>query len=361
MNHRSTETIPRSEGSSTDQPTIADIFEAQLLLKKIVRRTPILNDETLDEALGTRVFVKAEHLQKTGSFKVRGAYNRVHHLSEGEKQRGILTISAGNAAMGAAFAARAHGVHCTVIMPATPVPAKLEAVEALGADVVCHGATTTEMFAKAKDLLHSKGYSLVHPFEQSEVIAGQGTIGLEIMEDLGDADIVLVPASGGGLVAGIALAVKTLRPSVDVIAVQPEGASAIRLSWDAGTLTESPNVDTLADGLIAKRCGRLNFAIIQQYVDDVVLVSDDEILAAMATIWRTLRSAVEPSGAAALAALAQYPRFHDRRVVVVTSGANVDVGLLHHAIKGGSAQTWKDALGSSSVENPLESEKPIRE
>ena len=330
--------------SGPPAPTVADVWDARRALQGVVRRTPVLQDDLLDEAAGAAVHLKAEHLQRTGSFKVRGAYNKVRTLSPEARQRGILTISAGNAALGAAYAARAHGIACTVVMPARPVQAKLDAVRALGAEVVLHGASTTEMFARADELIAEHGFTLVHPFEQPEVIAGQGTVGLEILEDVPDLDTIYVPASGGGLIAGIALVVKSLAPHVRVIGVQPEGAPAIRMSLDAGALTESPPVDTLADGLIARRCGALNFALIQRYVDDVVLVSDDDILDAMRLIWRSLRMAVEPSGAAALAGARRDRRSGRARIAVVASGANVDVNLLQHAVAGGTAAGWKAAL-----------------
>lgn len=323
-------------------PTVADVWDARRALQGVVRRTPVFREDLLDEAVGAAVHVKAEHLQRTGSFKVRGAYNKVRSLSPEARARGILTVSAGNAALGAAFAARAHGIPCRVVMPARPVQAKLDAVRALGAEVILHGTSTTEMFARAEELMAEHGYSFVHPFEQPEVIAGQGTIGFEILEDVPDVDTIYVPASGGGMLAGVALAVKALAPRVRVIGVQPQGAPSIRLSLDAGAVTESPPVDTLADGLIARRCGALNFAIIRRLVDDVVLVSDDEILDAMRLIWRTMRTAVEPSGAAALAGACR-DRRAGRSRVVVTSGANVDLDLLRHALAGGTAAAWKQA------------------
>ncbi len=326
-------------------PTITDVWQARRALRGVLRRTPILTNDRLDKELHGRLFIKAEHLQQTGSFKIRGIYNRVRLLPERERERGILTASSGNAGIAAAFAALLHGIDCTVVMPTHTVEAKIEAVRALGARVVLHGRTTSEMFAKAEEVVRSKSYAWVHPFDQPEVIAGHGTIGLELLEEIEELDTIVVPTSGGGMLSGIATVVKVLEPAIELIGVQPEGAPGIRLSLAKGGVTKCTGVDTIADGLIAEECGHLNFEIIQRHADDVVLVSDDEILEAMRTLWKTMHMAVEPSGAAALAAVYRYSRFHGRRVAVVTSGANVDLGLLEHALGGGTARGWIERAG----------------
>lgn len=302
----------------------------------------MLAEDSLAKTLGADVWVKAEHLQRTGSFKFRGIYNRVLALSEEERDAGIITVSSGNAAIAAALSARLEGISCIVIMPEWVVDAKLEAVKGLGAIVVKHGRSDPEMFAKADELIADKGYAVVHSFDQPEVIAGHATIGLELLEEAPNVDCVLVPTSGGGLISGICIGIKELRPDIRVVGVQPEGADGIRRSLDAGKIVPCTPVDTLADGLTGDAPGEGNFEIIKRYVDDVVLVSDDEMLQAMALIWKTLRTVVEPSGAAAVAAIARHGCFRGRRIVAITSGANVDLDLLRHAVNGGSASEWRN-------------------
>jgi threonine dehydratase len=324
-------------------PTLEDVRDAARALDGIARRTPVLTDQLLDTAAQANVSVKAEFLQRGGAYKFRGIYNKVRLLSSVERSRGIVTVSSGNAGIAAAYAARLCGASCLVVMPATPLEEKVTAIEALGGRTLRHGASSTEMFAKAEELIEKERRTFVHPFDQPEVIAGQATMGLELVDQVADFDVIVAPTGGGGMLAGLAVALRKLKPAVEIVGVQPEGAAGIVLSLKAGTVTELETVDTLADGLAVRRCGELTFALINRFVDDVLVVSDDEILAAVALYWRLLHVAVEPAGAAALAAAIRYPRFRGRRVVVLGSGANVDVNLLRHALSGGTAADWKQA------------------
>ena len=325
---------------ATRAPDLEDVRDAAQALDGVARRTPVLTDQLLDEAVGARVSVKAEFLQRGGAYKFRGIYNKIRLVSSQERSRGIVTVSSGNAGIAAAYAARFCDASCLVVMPAKPLEEKARAIEALGGQILRHGTSSTDMFAKAQELVE-EGRTFVHPFDQPEVIAGQATMALELIDQAEDFDVIVAPTGGGGMLAGISVALRELKPNVQIIGVQPEGAAGIALSLKTGTVTELDTVDTLADGLAVRRCGELTFNLINRFVDDVLVVSDDEILAAVAIYWRVLHVAVEPAGAAALAAVLRYSRFRGERIVVLASGANVDVNLLRHALDGGTANDWK--------------------
>src|SRR5205823_9798046 len=285
---------------------------------------------------------KAEFLQRGGAYKFRGIFNRMRLLSEHERRHGIVTISSGNAGIAAAYAARLLGTSCVVVMPAEPAPQKLAAIEALGGRVVRHGSSSIEMAARAEEL-SAEGRVLVHPFDHADVISGQATMALELLEQAPGLDVVVAPAAGGGMLAGIALVFHEFGSDLELVGVQPEGAASLYRSLAAGEVTACKTVDTLADGLAVKRCGELTFQLIRRRVNSIVLVSDDDLLAAVALYWRVLHVAVEPAGAAALAALLRHTDFRGRRVGVLASGGNIDVRLLQHALGGGSAEAWKAA------------------
>ena len=326
-------------------PTLEDVQSAAAALHGVARVTPVLTDDLLDEATGSTVSVKAEFLQRGGAYKFRGIYNKLRLLTADERARGIVTVSSGNAGIAAAYAARLHGATCVVVMPARPSPHKVVAIEALGGRVLRHGSSSTEMFERAQELV-GEGLTFVHPFDQPEVIAGQGTMALELLEQAPELEVLLVPTAGGGMLAGISLVLRAAGSEIELVGVQPEGAAAIHRSLAAGSVAELTSVDTLADGLLVRRCGELTFELIRDRVDDVVLVSDDEILAAVAAYWRILHVAIEPAGAASLAALLRYDRFRGRRVGVLASGANIRPELLQHALDGRSAREWKAGDGA---------------
>ena len=298
-----------------------------------VHYTPLLSASRLGASVDAQLAHKCESLQKTGSFKVRGALNRVSRLDDESRRRGVITVSAGNHAQALAWASRKAGIRCTVVMPQAASRTKVDASRGYGAEVVLHGATSIEAFARAHELAQERCLTFVHPFDDDDVQAGQGTVGLEILEQAPEVDTVVVPIGGGGLIAGIAVAIKEQRPSVRIFGVEPTGAAAMRQSLDAGRPVRLERVSTVADGLAAPMAGDRTFPVIQRYVDDVVLVTDEEILASMRDILFSAKLLAEGGGAAATAAVVtgKLP-VAGKRVVAVLSGGNVDVERVKAAL-----------------------------
>ncbi|HEX7089487.1 MAG TPA: threonine/serine dehydratase [Longimicrobiales bacterium] len=309
--------------------SLADIQAARAAIAGRVHRTPLLTSRSLSERAGTRVSIKAECLQKTGSFKVRGVFNRLRRLSPEERARGLITISAGNHAQALAYGATREGIPCTVVMPAHASRSKVEASRAYGADIVLHGSVF-EAFEKCEQLRREHALTLVHPFNDPDIIAGQGTIGLEILEDAPDTHTVVVPIGGGGLISGIAAAIKALRPATRVIGVEPEGAATMTLALRAGEPARLEHIDTIADGLAAPAAGPNTLEHVRALVDDIVLLTDAEIRNALAFLLERAKLVVEPAGAAAAAALlaGKVRAPADAHVVIVASGGNVDLPRL---------------------------------
>ena len=318
----------------TSIPHIVDLNAARERISDSVHRTPTVSSRSLSERVGRPVLLKCENLQKTGSFKVRGALNRILTLDDPARERGVVTISAGNHAQAVAWAAARIGVSATVVMPAHASPAKARASEGYGAEVILHG-TVFEAFDLSLELAESRGLTFLHAFDDPLIVAGQGTLGLEVMEDVPDAATVVVPIGGGGLISGVALAVANHSPTVRVFGVEPHGACAMRQSLDKGEAVHLDSVDTVADGLGAPMAGELNFEIVRRYVEDVVLVSDAEIQEAMAFILERTKLLAEPAGAAAVAALlAGRIPLAEGPVVAVLSGGNVDLERLPDLLGG---------------------------
>jgi threonine dehydratase len=294
-----------------------------------VHRTPLLTSRTLSEQCGCRVTLKAENLQKTGSFKVRGVFNRIRHLTEEERERGLIGVSAGNHAQALAYGSAVEGVRCTVVMPEHASQTKVDASRAYGADVVLHG-NVFDAFAKMEELRAERGFTLVHPYEDQHVIAGQGTVGLEILEDVALPQVVIVPIGGGGLIAGIAAAIKALSPMTRVVGVEPEGAPAMTRALEAGAPVRLEKIETMADGLSAPIAGIMTLDHVRNFVDDVVLVSDDAIREAARLVLERSKLLLEPAGAAAVAALlsGKVPVDLNDEVVCVASGGNFDLKRL---------------------------------
>ncbi len=317
-------------------PTLTDIREARSRIEGRVHRTPVLGASTLAErASVARLELKCESFQKTGSFKVRGVLNKLSQLDPPPAARtaGVVTVSAGNHAQALAWGARAAGIRCTVVMPAAASRSKVEASRGYGAEVIQHG-TNMEAFTKASELASERGLVFVHPFDDEQVIAGAGTVALELLEQTDPPDVVVVPVGGGGLISGIAIAMKEMHPSTRVFGVEPEGAAAMRRSLDAGRAVRLDSVSTLADGLGAPMAGNITFPIVRRYVDDVVLVSDEEIAGAMRFLLERAKLLAEGAGAAATAALLS-GRLAVRptdRVVAILSGGNVDLERLQQVI-----------------------------
>jgi threonine dehydratase len=306
-----------------DLPDLPDLLAARRALAGVIVRTPVLRSDALDELAGARLFFKPEGLQITGSFKVRGAFNRIRTLTPEELAPGLITVSAGNAALGAAWAARAIGAKLVVVMPENAVPEKLAAVAAMGGQIEKDGITNATLaFERLARLREEHGYTLVHPFDDPFVIAGAGTATWELLEDVPDLDALAIPASGGGLFSGALLAARGLAPAAKVYGVQPAGADGIVRSIAAGVPTPPEKVQTVADGLTAPKPGVRNFEIIRRWATGVFTVPDEAILAAMGLIVRHLKVIVEPAGAAALAGVLTDERFRGQRVGILLSGSN---------------------------------------
>lgn len=314
---------------SVTPPDIDDIREAAARVGRVTLRTPIFPSEIFSARAGREVMLKAENLQRSGSFKLRGAFNKIASLLPEQRARGVVTYSSGNHAQGVAYAAKVLETRATVVMPEDAIPAKVAATREYGAQVVLSGRTTEDRRKTAEELERNQGLCMVPPFDDPMVIAGQGTVGLEIVEDVPDVEAVLCPVGGGGLLAGVATAVKSLRPEVKVIGVEPERANSMYLSLRNGSITEIGYPETVADGLRPVKPGRLPFEIVQKYVDDIVLVPDRDILEAMFMLLDKHKLVVEPSGATASAALfTLHGRAIGQKVVAIISGGNLDLRML---------------------------------
>jgi threonine ammonia-lyase medium form len=313
-----------------DAPTLHDIEEARERIAGKVHRTPMLTSRTLGDRLGVEIYIKAELFQKTGSFKARGAYNNIAQLSDDEKARGIITVSSGNHAGATAWAAQAAGVPATVVMAESASPVKVAACRGYGANVVLHGATATEAFAEMYRLRDEHNLTFIHPFDSDRTLAGTGTIGLEILEDVPDADTVVAGIGGGGLIGGVATAIGLAKPSARVIGVEPTGADAMTRSLAAGQVVHLDHVETIADGLAPPFVGELPLTAVQRYVEQVVTLTDDEIKEGMRFLIERCKLVVEPAGAAATAAilLGKVPLRPGEKVVLVVSGGNIDIPTL---------------------------------
>lgn len=315
---------------------LQQIRAARHLLEGEVHRTPLVSSRTLSRLAGApSSWLKLENLQKTGSFKVRGALVNIQGLTPDQRRRGLITVSAGNHAQALAWAARAAGCRATVVMPASASEAKVEAARGYGAEVVLHGELTT-IFPKMEEIRRERGLTFVHPFDAPGTVAGTGTVGLEILEEIPEEATVVVGVGGGGLISGVALAVKESRPGCKVIGVEPEGAPAMRRSLDQGRPVHLDTIDTIADGLAAPFAGKLNFEIVRRCVDDVITLSDPEILSGVRFLLERCKVLAEPAGAAATAALLhqRVPLLPDAPVVSIVSGGNISAGLLAEHLGG---------------------------
>ena len=324
--------------SRTLPVTIADIWEAHKLLKSRLHHTMLAPSRTLHDITGTDIYLKAENMQRSGSFKVRGASFKVSRLSEQERKHGVIAASAGNHAQGVAIAAAHAGVPCTIVMPEGAPLAKVMATQGYGATVVLHGMTYDDAYQHCMELQEQSGAAFVHAFDDPDVIAGQGTLGLEMLSDLPDADALVVPVGGGGLISGIAIAAKALRPNIPVIGVQAAGAASTRAALDAGHLYELPSIATIADGIAVKRPGDLTFEIISQLVDDVVVVEEEAIVNAVLLLMERNKMLVEGAGAVGVAAfLSGKLRMPGKKVLVPLTGGNIDINLVGRFIEHGLA------------------------
>jgi threonine dehydratase len=318
--------------------TIANIWQAYKFLKPIIHHTPLSPSRTLSQMTGADIYLKCEHMQRSGAFKVRGAGYKISRLSTEQAQVGVIAASAGNHAQGVAIAAAQNNIPCTIVMPENAPLAKVTATQNYGAKVVLYGATYDDAYQYCCDLQQESGAIFVHAFDDPEVIAGQGTLGLEMLTDLPDADAIIVPIGGGGLISGIAIAARALKPDITIIGVQAAGAASCRASLDAGTLKTLPAITTIADGIAVKRPGTLTFSIIQNLVDDIVVVDDEAIINAVLLLMERSKMVVEGAGATGLAAmLSGAINLKGKKVLVPLTGGNIDMNLVGRFIEHGLA------------------------
>lgn len=307
--------------------TIADIFHAAKQLDGVAVKTKLIESPYFSSLSGGTVYLKPENLQNTGSFKLRGAYNKISQLSAAERKRGVITASAGNHAQGVAFSAQKLGVKAVISMPATTPILKVEATRAYGAEVVLYGDTFDDAYAKSLELQKEKGFVYIHPFNDREVLLGQGTVAKEIIDDCPDIDAILVPIGGGGLASGVAMATKLVNPHVRVIGVEPAGAASMAAAFSAGAVTTLPAVDTVADGCAVKTVGDLTYAFCRKYVDEIVTVSELEIMSALLSLIEKHKLIAEGAGVLSLAALPKLP-LRGKKAAAILSGGNIDISTI---------------------------------
>jgi threonine dehydratase len=319
------------------------VLAARERVAETARQTPLDYSHTFSAMTGADVHLKLETFQRTGSFKIRGATNKIATLAEAEQDAGVVTASAGNHAQGVALAATRIGVDSTIVMPEHAPVSKVEATRNYGAEVVLYGDDYDEAAERAHEIERAEDRVYVHAFDDEQVMAGQGTIGLEILEELPDAETVLVPIGGGGLIAGIATAVKAKNPDARIVGVQAEGASSVADSLQKGEVVERDSVDTIADGIATRKVGTKTFAVIQERVDEVVTVSDEETAVALTTLLERSKTLVEGAGAVALAALLEekFDYEEDETVVPCLCGGNIDMNVLTTVIMRGLVETGR--------------------
>ena len=327
-------------------PYIERILKARVY--DVAIESPLEEAPRLSRRLGNQVLLKREDLQPVFSFKIRGAYNRIAHLSEGAAARGVICSSAGNHAQGVALAAKHRGIPATVVMPQTTPSIKVQAVIDLGAEVVLHGDDYDAAFERALVIARERSMIFVHPFDDPDVIAGQGTIGVEILRQTGGhLDAIFIPVGGGGLIAGIAVYVKYLYPNVRIIGVEPEDAAAMHDSFRSGKRITLERVGIFADGVAVKRVGEETLALCRQHVDEILLLNTDEICAAIQDVFEDTRSIVEPAGALAVAGIKKFvarERWHGKRIVAINSGANMNFDRLRHVAERADVGGQREAL-----------------
>lgn len=306
-------------------PDFQAIRSAHVRIRPHIHRTPVFTSESIDHITGAHLFFKCENLQKTGSFKFRGATNAVLSLTDEEAKRGVVTVSSGNHAAAISLAARRRGIPAWIVMPRTAPRAKRQAVESYGGRVTECEYSVASRDAACKILQEKTGAVLIHPYNNPQVIAGQGTATIELLEDVPDLDVIITPVSGGGLLSGTSIAAKSMRPQIRVIGAEPKNADDAYRSFASGKIEPAAKTETIADGLRATLCP-LTFSILRRHVDEIALVTEDEILAAMRTLWERLKLIIEPSGAVS-AAIAIHKKFpaEGKRIGVILSGGNLDL------------------------------------
>ncbi len=317
--------------------TLDKVYHAQYVLREAIRETDIIHSPTLSKEIGCNVYLKTENLQLTGSFKVRGAYYKISQLTDEEKEKGVIACSAGNHAQGVALASKKFGIDAKICMPDGAPISKVEATKSYGAEVILVPGVYDDAHNEAERLREEFGYTFIHPFDDVDVIAGQATIGLEILNQLKNVDVIVVPVGGGGLISGLAFAVKSLNPTIKVYGVQAAGAPSMLNSLHGKKITALPSVSTFADGIAVKEPGALTFGLCSKYVDDIVSVTDEQISTAILSLIEKQKMIAEGAGAVSLAAVmfGKIPDINGKNVCCLISGGNIDVTILSRVINRG--------------------------
>ena len=318
-------------------PTYDEILKANSMRGEEIKKTPLIPSPTFSKITGSEIHLKAEFRQRTGSFKIRGAYYKIKTLSDEEKKRGVVAASAGNHGQGVAFASALEKIPCTIVMPKNASPAKVSATRGYGATVVLEGTNYDESSSKAKEIANQTGATIIHAFDDPQVIAAQGVVGLEILEQLPDVDEVYVPIGGGGLAAGVLIAIKEKNPNIKIVGVQSSSFPSMYESLKNDSLTKSGGDKTIADGISVKMPGEKTFTIIKELIDEIVLVNDSEITKAMFLLMERMKFVVEPAGAVSLAYLISKKPSPGKKVVAILAGGNIDMYLLGQIVDKGLA------------------------
>lgn len=326
--------MPEMRNNTSDMLTLDRFEEAAQLVREVTKETKLVYSSYLSERTGNKVYLKPENMQMTGAYKLRGAYYKVSTLSDEERKRGIITASAGNHAQGVAYAAREYGLRAIIVMPTTTPLIKVNRTKNLGAEVILFGDVYDEACDKALELAGENGYTFIHPFDDVTVATGQGTIAMEIFQDLPVVDYILVPIGGGGLAAGVSTLAKLLNPKIKVVGVEPEGAACMKASLEAGAVTGLDSVSTIADGTAVKTPGSVIFPYIQKNVDKIITVGDEELIVAFLDMVENHKMIVENSGLLTVAALSHL-RVKNKRIVSILSGGNMDVITMSSVVSQG--------------------------
>lgn len=337
--------------------TLEKFKQASELVKKVTNPTKLIYSDYLSEQTGGKVYLKPENMQHTGAYKLRGAYYKISTLTKEESARGLITASAGNHAQGVAYAAKAFGAKATIVMPTVTPLIKVNRTKSYGAEVILHGDVYDDANKKARELAEEKGYTFVHPFDDLDIATGQGSVAMEIIEELPTADYILVPVGGGGLISGVATLAKMLNPKVKIIGVEPVEAASMQAALQAGEVVCLPSANTIADGTAVKEVGKQNFPYVQQYVDGMLQIEDDELIGVFLDIVENHKMVVENSGLLSVAALKQL-NLQDKNVVCILSGGNMDVITMASVVQHGLIQ--RDRIFSVSVLLPDKAGELVR-
>lgn len=328
---------------------LSEIQKAADRLKGVAAETPLMYSTYFSKESGNQIWIKPENLQNTGSFKLRGAYNRISQLTEEERSRGIVTASAGNHAQGVAYAAQHYGCPCTIVMPEVTPLIKIKSAQEKGANVVIHGENYDQAYRKALEVAVETGGLFIHAYDDYGVLCGQGTIALEMLKENPDLDEILVPVGGGGLISGVALAAKAMKPDIRITGVEPEGAASMKFSLERGKVTPLPKVNTCAEGVAVGEVGETTFDIVQKYVDGIITVNETEIMEAVLLLLEKHKLVAEASGALPLAAL-RHLNSCNKKVGCVISGGNIDMVTISSMIRSGLVTSGR--IFAFSVELP---------